>query len=75
MNADHRDAIDLYARHFGRAEGDGWIATGFDADGMDLAASDATCRVFFPQPLQTARELRSVLVEMARTGRAAEQER
>jgi len=75
MNADHRDAIDLYARHFGRTEGDGWIATGFDADGMDLAASDATCRVFFPQPLQTARELRSVLVEMARTGRAAEQER
>ena len=75
MNADHRDALALYARHFGRAAGDGWIATGFDADGMDLAASDATCRVFFPQPLQTARELRSVLVEMARTGRAAEQER
>ncbi|TIV09482.1 MAG: DUF2470 domain-containing protein, partial [Mesorhizobium sp.] len=30
---------------------------------------------FFPQPLQAARELRSVLVEMAKTGRAAEQER
>jgi len=75
MNADHRDALALYARHFGRAEGDGWIATGFDADGMDLAAPDATCRIFFPQPLRTARELRSVLVEMAKTGRAAEQER
>jgi putative heme iron utilization protein len=75
MNADHRDAIALYARHFGRAAGDGWIATGFDADGMDLATPEATCRVFFPRPLQAASELRSVLVEMARTGRAAEQER
>ncbi|RUU00455.1 HugZ family protein [Mesorhizobium sp. USDA-HM6] len=71
MNADHRDALCLYARHFGGAEGDGWIATGFDADGMDLAASDAICRIFFPQPLSTARELRSVLVEMAKSGRAA----
>jgi putative heme iron utilization protein len=75
MNADHRDAIALYARHFGRAAGEGWIAIGFDADGMDLATPDTTCRIFFPRPLQTARELRSVLVEMARTGRAAEQER
>ncbi|TGP55379.1 HugZ family protein [bacterium M00.F.Ca.ET.159.01.1.1] len=75
MNGDHRDALALYARHFGHAEGDGWIATGFDADGMDLAASDATCRVFFPQPLRSAGELRPVLVEMARTARVAEQER
>jgi len=71
MNADHRDALSLYARHFGRAEGDGWIATGFDADGMDLVFQDAVCRVFFPQPLGAARDLRSVLVEMAKAGRAA----
>lgn len=70
MNADHRDALCIYANHFGRAEGDGWIAIGFDADGMDLAASDAICRVFFPKPLGAARELRSVLVEMAKAGRA-----
>lgn len=71
MNADHRDALSLYARHFGHAEGDGWIATGFDADGMDLVFQDAVCRVFFPQPLGAARDLRSVLVEMAKAGRAA----
>ncbi|AZO13155.1 MULTISPECIES: HugZ family protein [unclassified Mesorhizobium] len=71
MNADHSDAIALYARHFAKVEGDGWIATGFDADGMDLACADMTCRVFFPQPLETAGELRSMLVEMARTARAA----
>jgi putative heme iron utilization protein len=71
MNADHLDAIAVYARHFAKAEGDGWIATGFDAEGMDLAASDAICRVFFPEPLKAARELRPVLVDMARSGRAA----
>jgi hypothetical protein len=75
MNAEHRDAIALYARHFARAAGDGWTVTGFDADGMDLAAPEATCRIFFPQPLQAARELRSVLVEMTKAARAAEQER
>jgi len=40
---------------------------------MDLASADAVCRVFFPRPLGAARELRSVLVEMAKTGRAASQ--
>ncbi|RUU53245.1 DUF2470 domain-containing protein, partial [Mesorhizobium sp. M2C.T.Ca.TU.002.02.1.1] len=49
--------------------------TGFDPDGMDLAAPDATCRIFFPRPLQSARELRSALVEMAKAARAAEQDR
>jgi putative heme iron utilization protein len=71
MNADHLDAIAVYAHHFARAEGDGWMATGFDAEGMDLASGDAVCRVLFPKPLKAARELRPVLVEMARTGRAS----
>ncbi|RWX60178.1 HugZ family protein [Mesorhizobium sp. M4B.F.Ca.ET.089.01.1.1] len=71
MNADHLDAIAVYARHFARAEGDGWVATGFDAEGMDLAAGDSLCRVFFPEPLKAARDLRTVLVDMAKTGRAA----
>ncbi|TGQ32366.1 MULTISPECIES: HugZ family protein [unclassified Mesorhizobium] len=71
MNADHLDAIAVYAHHFAKAEGDGWIVTGFDAEGMDLASGDAICRVFFPERLKAVRELRPVLVEMARTGRAA----
>ena len=33
MNKDHRDAIDLYARHFANAANDGWSITGLDADG------------------------------------------
>jgi heme iron utilization protein len=71
MNAEHLDALAVYAHHFAKAEGDGWIASGFDAEGMDLASGDAVCRVFFPEPLTAARELRPVLVDMVRTGRAA----
>ena len=71
MNSDHLDAIAVYAHHYANADGDGWIATGFDVDGMDLASGDAICRVFFPEPLKTARDLRPVLVDMAKAGRAA----
>lgn len=69
MNADHLEAIAVYAHHFAKAEGEGWIVTGFDAEGMDLASGDMICRVFFPEPLKAARDLRPVLVDMAKTGR------
>jgi len=72
MTSDHLDAIAIYARHFAKASGDGWTATGFDADGMDLASGDKNCRVFFPEPLKTAADLRPALVQMAKAGRAAE---
>ncbi|AZO53222.1 MAG: HugZ family protein [Mesorhizobium sp.] len=71
MNADHLDAIAIYARHFAKAAGDGWTIAGLDADGMDLVSGDNVCRIFFPQPLVKASELRPALVEMARAGRAA----
>lgn len=73
MNADHRDAIAIYARHFAKAKGDDWTVTGFDTEGMDLASGDETCRVFFPEPLKQATDLRPALVKMARAGRAAEE--
>ncbi|MBZ9711409.1 HugZ family protein [Mesorhizobium sp. ESP7-2] len=71
MNADHLEAIAVYARHFAKASGDGWTIAGLDADGMDLVSGDNVCRVFFPQPLINVSELRPVLVVMARAGRAA----
>ncbi|BCG86202.1 MULTISPECIES: HugZ family protein [unclassified Mesorhizobium] len=73
MNADHLDAIAVYAHHYAGASGDGWSIAGLDADGMDLVSKDNVCRVFFPQPLVAARDLRPVLVAMARSGRAAGQ--
>ncbi|TPJ44380.1 HugZ family protein [Mesorhizobium sp. B2-5-13] len=71
MNADHLDAIAVYACHFAKAPGGGWTIAGLDAEGIDLVSGDNTCRVFFPQPLITVSELRLVLVAMARAGRAA----
>jgi putative heme iron utilization protein len=72
MNADHSDAIAVYAHHYARASGDGWVLTGLDADGMDLANGDDVRRVFYPAQLKEAGDLRKVLVEMAKTGRAAD---
>jgi heme iron utilization protein len=69
MNDDHLDAIAVYAQAFGGASGGGWIITGLDAEGMDLAAGDEQRRVFFPAPIADAAELRLVLVEMAKAGR------
>ncbi|TPM22807.1 HugZ family protein [Mesorhizobium sp. B2-3-5] len=71
MNADHLDAIAVYAHHFAGVAGGGWTIAGLDADGMDLVSGDNICRVFFPQPLAAARELRPVLVDMARSASAA----
>jgi putative heme iron utilization protein len=70
MNADHRDAISAYARHFAAADGDGWIMTGLDVDGFDLTRGDEVRRVFFPAPLTHAEDLRQVLVDLARQARS-----
>ena len=72
MNADHADAIAVYARHYAKAEGDGWRITGIDADGFDIASGDQTKRIFFPEPLSAAGDLRKALVDLARAGRAAQ---
>lgn len=65
MNADHADAVVAYARHFAQASGSDWRLTGIDAEGIDLAAGDATLRVFFAETLQNADALRETLVRMA----------
>lgn len=71
MNDDHRDAIDLYARHFAKVAGEGWTMTGIDPDGFDLVAGDAVARVFYSEPLTSAAQLERTLVMMAREARAA----
>ena len=69
MNGDHRDAIELYARHFAKAKAGDWILTGIDVDGFDLACGDDSRRVFFPEPLKNASEMRKALVSMAQEAR------
>lgn len=72
MNEDHADAVAIYARQFAKASGDGWVITGLDADGIDIANDDEVRRIFFPQPLAAAGELRQALVDLAKAGRALE---
>lgn len=70
MNADHADALALYAEKFaGQPAGDAWMATGLDPDGMDLACGDLTARLAFPTPVTTPGDLRKVLVELAHRAR------
>jgi putative heme iron utilization protein len=71
MNDDHLDSVADYARYFAKAGGGGWVMTGIDADGFDLVAGDESRRVFFPSPLIDAREMRMVLIDMAKEARAA----
>lgn len=73
MNADHVEAIQLYASHFAGLDPATWRIAGFDAEGIDLAAAGRVARVLFPTPLVSADELRSTLVSMAKTARLATQ--
>ncbi|PSH64533.1 HugZ family protein [Phyllobacterium sophorae] len=70
MNRDHADAIALYARFFARAADSNWRLTGIDADGFDLADGDDVLRIFFPEPLTSAKDMHMTLVRMAGEARA-----
>ena len=72
MNSDHRDAVELYARHFAKAGSGDWFMTGLDLDGFDLACGDDSRRVFFEEPLKDAGAVRRSLVSMAQTARQRE---
>ena len=71
MNADHADALALYAQAAG-AEPGPWRLTGLDPEGMDLLTGDRTARVLYPAPVREMGALRKVLVTMAAQVRAGE---
>lgn len=75
MNADHADAVAIYARAFADAPDGAWTLTGIDAEGIDLACGDDVRRILFPEPLGSASEMRTALVKMAGDGRKLLQER
>ncbi len=70
INADHRDAIGLYATRLLGAEAADWSCTGCDPDGMDLQAGTATLRLDFPERVTGPGELRKMLVRLAGEARA-----
>jgi putative heme iron utilization protein len=72
MNADHRDAMNLYATKLLGAEADDWNCTGCDPDGFDLQAGTQTLRLDFPERVSGPLELRKMLVRLAGEARAKE---
>jgi putative heme iron utilization protein len=70
MNDEHRDAIQLYARHLLGQDGDGWQMTGIDPEGCDLRLGDRVTRLPFEQAVADAEGARSQLVHLVKQARA-----
>jgi putative heme iron utilization protein len=71
MNADHAEALELYATKLLGAEPGPWRCTGLDPEGLDLALGDATLRLAFPERVAGAGPLRLLLKRLADQARAA----
>jgi hypothetical protein len=70
MNADHREALALYATRLAGEPSADWRATGIDPEGIDLAAGDRSARVAFPDRVEDPGALRAVLKSLAEEARA-----
>jgi putative heme iron utilization protein len=71
MNADHRDAMNLYATKLLGAGPADWRCTGCDPDGIDMQAGTTMLRLDFPRRIATPAALRQMLKEFAHQARAA----
>ncbi len=75
MNADHAEAVKLYATRLlaadDRPDNRPWRLTGLDPDGLDLARGDLTLRLPFPERVTPAEQLRRTVVALAAKARAA----
>jgi putative heme iron utilization protein len=72
MNADHREATNLYATKLLGAGLADWRCTGCDPDGIDLQAGTTALRLDFPERVTGPGELRKMLVRLADEARAKE---
>jgi hypothetical protein len=71
MNADHADALALYATALAGERTGPWRASGLDPHGLDLILGDRTARIAFPNPVTTAGDLRMLLKRLADEARIA----
>jgi putative heme iron utilization protein len=71
MNADHADAVQLYATRLLRQDGEGWRLTGVDPEGADLRLGGRVARLPFAQPVHDARAARVELVRLVKEARQA----
>jgi putative heme iron utilization protein len=71
MNADHADAVQLYATRLLQRHGEGWRMTGIDSAGCDLRRNGEVARLDFPAAVHDADAARAMLVDMVRQARRA----
>ena len=69
MNADHADAVQLYATKLLGADEANWQISGCDAEGCDLVADGQVLRLLFEKPLESAENARKAFVELAERAR------
>ena len=72
MNADHQEAMNLYATRLLGAPDADWCCTGCDPDGIDMAAGTKVLRLDFPERVTGPGGLRKMLVKLATDARAAD---
>ena len=71
MNADHAEALRLYAtKLLGGPPGD-WKCVGIDPEGIELQQGRVALRLFFPQRVTAPGPLRAVLKDLAERARAS----
>ncbi|HVV62060.1 MAG TPA: DUF2470 domain-containing protein [Pseudolabrys sp.] len=71
MNADHADALRLYATRLLGAVDGAWRCVGCDPEGLDLQLGSVGLRLPFPARVRSPSELRQMLVHLAQSARAA----
>ena len=71
MNADHAEALDLYANVLLGRGGHGWRMIAVDPEGVDLSRRGRFARLSFPNSVSRSADCREVLIGLARKARAA----
>jgi putative heme iron utilization protein len=70
MNADHADAVQLYAQRLCGKEGDGWRLTGIDPEGADLRRGGSIARLDFDVRAEDPTMARAELVKLVKVARS-----
>jgi putative heme iron utilization protein len=70
LNADHAEALQLYATRLLGASGGDWRATSLDPEGLDLDNGARTLRLAFPRRVASPDALRHMLKALADAARA-----
>jgi heme iron utilization protein len=73
MNADHAEAVRLYATGLLAAREGEWRCVGCDPEGLELQLDRAALRLAFPQRVRTSAALRQVLRQLAQEARGNQQ--